>query len=104
MSEKQREIYNAIIDLPEDTWQQVLLYIEQVKYNSAKNDAPEDLIIKDEDDLVNKLNEGMKDTKGMSLEEAVSRLDKIFAKWGGASLEEYEVRISTAAYLDIERI
>ena len=77
MSEKQREIYNAIIDLPEDTWQQVLLYIEQVKYNSVKNDAPEDLIIKDEEDLVNKLNEGMKDTKGMSLEEAVSRLDNL---------------------------
>lgn len=77
MSEIQREIYNAIIDLPENMWQQALEYLTQLK--DEINAAPEHLIIRSKEDLAKKLEEGLNDNGELSFEEVISKMNEVIA-------------------------
>ena len=78
MTMKQKELYNVI---PEELSNKVVDYIEYLKF-SYMTKAPDDLIIKDDKDLLGKLKKGMEDTnngKVCSIEEAYEEVKGILA-------------------------
>ena len=80
MSAEKQELLKSIETLPEELALQVLDYIEYLKFNSVINNAPQDLIIKDKEDLKKKLKAGIESTdKGevYSLEEVFEEVQKI---------------------------
>ncbi len=80
MSVEKQELLKSIETLPEELTLQVLDYIEYLKFNSVINNAPQDLIIKDKEDLKKKLEAGIESTeKGeiYSLEEVFEEVQKI---------------------------
>ena len=81
MTMKQKELYNVIESLLEELLNKVIDYIEYLKF-SYMTKAPDDLIIKDDKDLLEKLKKGMKDTdngKVCSIEEAYEEVKGILA-------------------------
>ena len=83
MSERQRELYNTILELPEDLYDKIMDYIEYLKSSTEDMGAPEELIIKDKEDLIKKLSEGIEDTEKGNLidfEDVFSEVGKILAK------------------------
>ena len=81
MTMKQKELYNVIESLPEELSNKVIDYIEYLKF-SYMTKAPDDLIIKDDKDLLGKLKKGMEDTnneKVCSVEEAFEEVNEILA-------------------------
>ncbi len=82
MTLKKQELYNLIEELPEELSTKVLDYIEYLKFSSAANNAPEELIIKDKDELKKKLEEGIKDFENgnvCSLKEAYLEVQEVLA-------------------------
>ena len=81
MTMKQKELYNVIESLPEELSSKVVDYIEYLKF-SYMTKAPDDLIIKDDKDLLGKLKKGIEDTnkgKVCSMEEAFEEVKEILA-------------------------
>ena len=79
MTTKQKELYDVIESLPEELSTKVIDYIEYLKF-SYMTKAPEDLIIKDDKDLLKKLKKGMEDTangKVCSVEEAYEEVKEL---------------------------
>lgn len=79
MSVEKQELLKSIETLPEELALQALDYIEYLKFNSVINNAPQDLIIKDKEDLKKKLEEGLKDIENgnvYSLDEAFLEIEK----------------------------
>ena len=62
MTMKQKELYNVIESLPEELTNKVVDYIEYLKFSYITK-APNDLIIKDDKDLLEKLKKGIEDTE-----------------------------------------
>lgn len=82
MTVKKQELYNIIDTLPEELSSKVIDYIEYLKFTAVTNQAPESVIVKDEDDLIEKLKEGIKDFESgnvCSLEDAYLEVEKILA-------------------------
>ena len=80
MSIEKQELIKSIETLPETLTLQVMDYIEYLKFNSVVNNAPQDLIIKDKEDLKKKLEIGIESTeKGevYSAEEVFEEVQKI---------------------------
>ena len=80
MTMRQKNLYNVIINLPDELSDKVIEYIDYLKFSYVKNNAPESVIIKSKKDLVNKLEEGISDTesgKVCSLDEAFSKIEKM---------------------------
>ncbi len=80
MTVKNQELYNIIEKLPEELSIKVLDYIEYLKFSSATNNAPKELVVKDKKDLRKKLEEGVKDFQNgnvCSLEQAYSEVKEI---------------------------
>ena len=83
MTIKQQELCNIIETLPEEFSNKVLDYIEYLKYSSIINNAPDDLIIKDKEDLRKKILEGIKDIeqgKVCYVDEAFQEVNNILLK------------------------
>ena len=83
MTIKQQELCNIIETLPEEFSNKVLDYIEYLKYSSIINNAPDDVIIKDKEDLRKKILEGIKDIeqgKVCSVDEAFQEVNNILLK------------------------
>ena len=83
MSERQRELYDIIIDLPEELFDKAFDYLEYLKFLAAMDEGPVDLKIKDKEDLVNKLNKGLEDIKNgrvISSDEAFNEAEKLLAE------------------------
>ena len=81
MTMKQKELYNVIESLPEELANKVIDYIEYLKFSYMAK-AQDDLIIKDDKDLLEKLKKGMEDTdngKVCSIEEAYEEVKGILA-------------------------
>ncbi len=81
MTMKQKKLYNEIENLPEELSNKVIDYIEYLKFSYITK-APEDLIIKDDKDLLEKLKKGMEDTnngKICSIEEAFEEIKEVLA-------------------------
>ena len=80
MNEKQQKAYNVIENLPEELSMKAVDYIEYLKFTYSTEKTPNNLIIKNDKDLLNKLQKGMKDTedgKVWSVEEAFVEVSKI---------------------------
>ena len=81
MTMKQKKLYNEIENLPEELSNKVIDYIEYLKFYYITK-APEELIIKDDKDLLEKLKKGMEDTnngKVCSIEEAFEEIKEVLA-------------------------
>ncbi len=80
MSTVKQEILQSIETLPEELANQVLDYMEYIKFNYVVNKAPDSVIIKDKNDLIQKIGKGIESTdKGevYSLEEVFEEVQKI---------------------------
>lgn len=80
MNVKKQELYNIIEKLPKELSSKVLDYIEYLKFYIIVNNAPQNIIIKDKQDLRRKLLEGIKDTDNgnvCTINEAFSEVEKI---------------------------
>jgi hypothetical protein len=80
MTAKQQELYNAIENLPDELASQVIDYMEYIKFMYVSNEAPDNLIIKDKEDLKKKLEQGIESTdKGevYSIEEVLEEVQKL---------------------------
>lgn len=76
MTNKQKELYNIMGKLPEELLIKVLDYIEYLKFSNAINNAPKELIVKDKNELIEKLKEGIKATENGQ----VCSIDEVFDK------------------------
>lgn len=80
MSAEKQKLYDEIDTLPNSLTNQVIDYIEYLKFSYADNKAPEELEIKSKKDLKDKLQEGLDDIKAgrvYSVEEVFTELNKI---------------------------
>ncbi len=80
MSEQQKRVYEAIIDLPEEVCNRILEYIDEIKFNMMIHNAPEELIPKNEEDLQKMLEEADKDIEAgevYSFDEVVTEINKM---------------------------
>ena len=80
MTVKKQELYNIIEELPKELSIKVLDYIEYLKFYIIVNNAPQNIIIKDKQDLRRKLLEGIKDTDNgnvCTINVAFSEVEKI---------------------------
>ena len=80
MSNEKQKLYNEIETLPEELTNQVLNYIEYLKFSYIDNEAPDSVTIKSKKDLKNKLQKGLndiKENKVYSLDETFSKIDNI---------------------------
>ena len=83
MTMKQQELYNVNESLPEELSIKVIDYIEYLKFTYSLAKAPSNLIVKNDKELLTKLQEGMKDTeegKVCSIEEAFAEVNKILSE------------------------
>ena len=83
MTMKQQELYNVIESLPEELSIKVIDYIEYLKFTYSLAKAPSNLIVKNDKELLTKLQEAMKDTeegKVCSIEEAFAEVNKILSE------------------------
>ena len=62
MSEKQLELYNTISKLPDSLYEKVIDYIKYLEFSIEDVGAPENLKIKNKDDLIAKIKEGIEGT------------------------------------------
>ena len=62
MTAKKQELCNIVETLPDELSSKVIDYIEYLKFTSIIEQVPEELIIKDKNDLRKKLEEGIKDS------------------------------------------
>ena len=76
MSDQQKLLVNTAINLPDNIIEKVLEYIVFLGYDVNVLKAPGHLIIKDKDDLVKKLEEGMSDTEEISFEDVIKIMDE----------------------------
>ena len=72
MSIEKQELLKSIETLPEELIVQLLDYMEYLKFTSVINNAPKDLIIKDEKDLREKFEDG----NVCTLDEAFEEIEK----------------------------
>ncbi len=80
MTGHKKELYNTIQALSEELLSKVIDYIKYLEFSYITNNAPSDLIIENEEDLVKKINEGIEDIeKGdvCTIEEAYSEIEQI---------------------------
>ena len=79
MSIERQELLKSIETLPEELIIKLLDYMEYLKFTSVINNVPEDLVIKDEEDLRQKLEEGLQDIEDgnvCSLDETFEEIEK----------------------------
>ena len=80
MSEKQLELYNIISKLPDSLYEKVMDYIQYLEFSIEDIGAPERVVIKSKEDLIEKLKEGINDTDKGNLydfEEVFDELEEI---------------------------
>ncbi len=80
MSIEKQKLIESIEGLPEELVIQLLDYMEYIKFNYIAKEAPDNLIIKDKKDLINKLEKGIESTENgevYSLEDVYEEVKKI---------------------------
>lgn len=83
MSEQQKRVYEAIIDLPEEVCNQILEYIDEIKFNMIINNAPEELTPKNEDELQRMIEEADKNIEAgeiYSFDEVTAEINEMLEK------------------------
>lgn len=80
MSSEKQKLLRSIENLPEELASQLLDYMEYIKFMYVVDKVPDDLVIKDNQDLIQKIEKGIESTeKGevYSLEEVFEEVQKI---------------------------
>lgn len=80
MTMKQKELYNVIEKLSDDLLTKAIDYIEYLKFSASTNQIPEKITVKDEDDLIKKLEKGIEATENgevCSVDETFDKIEKI---------------------------
>lgn len=80
MSKEKQQILETLEKLPEEVAVQVINYMEYLTFIYESKMAPEELIIKDKEDLAKKLQEGIEDINQgnvCSLEEAFKEVQEV---------------------------
>lgn len=88
MSEQQKRVYDAIIDLPEEVCNRILEYIEAIKFNMLINNAPKELIPQNEEELNIMLEEADKDIENGDVylfDDIIAEIDNMLVEWGGCN-------------------
>ena len=83
MTAFKKELYNTINALPEEFLSKVIDYMKYLEFSYVTNNAPSELIIENEEDLNEKLNEGIEDLKNgkvCTLEDAYSEIEQILSE------------------------
>lgn len=83
MTAFKKELYNTINALPEELLGKVIDYMKYLEFSYVTNNAPSELIIENEEDLNEKLNEGIEDLKNgkvCTLEDAYSEIEQILSE------------------------
>ena len=85
MLTQKKELFDMIETLPEELSDKVFDFVEYLKFAYVMNEevAPAELVIRSKEDLIEKLEEGIRDTESgnvCSLEEAFAEVDEILAK------------------------
>lgn len=83
MTAFKKELYNTINALPEELLSKVIDYMKYLEFSYVTNNAPSELIIENEEDLNEKLNEGIEDLnngKVCTLEDAYSEIEQILSE------------------------
>ena len=77
MSEEQRMIIDATTHMQKSQLREILSFIRYIQFKSENIDeAPEDLIIKDDEDFIEKIKDGMEDTEEIPFEEVMDKMNK----------------------------
>ena len=76
MSTEKQKLYNEIEKLPEELTNQVINFIEYLKFSYVDTEALDSVTIKSKKDLKEKLQRGLNDIK----ENKVYSLDEVFSK------------------------
>ena len=77
MSEEQKMIIEATSNMSKNKLREILSFIRYIQYRSDDFDeAPDELIIKNDEDFLEKIKEGMEESKEISFEEAMSRMER----------------------------
>ena len=83
MTAFKKELYNTINALPEELLSKVIDYMKYLEFSYVTNNAPSELIIENEEDLNEKINEGIEDLKNgkvCTLEDAYSEIEQILSE------------------------
>lgn len=83
MTAFKKELYKTINALPEELLSKVIDYMKYLEFSYVTNNAPSELIIENEEDLNEKLNEGIEDLKNgkvCTLEDAYSEIEQILSE------------------------
>lgn len=77
MSEEQRMIIDATANMSLNQLKEILSYIRYLQFKSKDvAEAPDDLIIKNDEDFIQKIKEGMEDQEELSFEEVKEKMRK----------------------------
>lgn len=83
MTAFKKELYNTINALPEELLSKVIDYMKYLEFSYVTNNAPSELIIENEEDLNEKINEGIEDLKNgkvCTLEDTYSEIEQILSE------------------------
>lgn len=83
MTVKQQELYNISENLPEELSMRAVDCIEYLKITYSTENTTNNLVIKNDKDLLNKLQKGIKDTEDgnvCSVKDAFLEVEKILSK------------------------
>ncbi len=78
MSIQKQKLIETIEELPEELASKVIDYMEYIKFMYIIDKAPSDIVIKDEKDLIKKLEEGIEDIdngKVCTIDEAFEEIE-----------------------------
>lgn len=78
MTNQKQELIESIESLPEELTSKVIDYMQYIKFTYIINKAPDNLIIKDKKDLIEKLGKGIEDVnsgKVCSIEEVYKEVE-----------------------------
>lgn len=80
MSIEKQKLYNEIETLPDELIEQVINFMEFLKFSNINVDGPKSVTIKSKTDLKNKLQKGLDDiakNKVYSIDEVFEKIDNI---------------------------
>ncbi len=78
MSIQKQKLIETIEELPEELASKVIDYMEYIKFMYIIDKAPSDIVIKDKNDLIKKLEEGIEDIDNgrvCTIDEAFEEID-----------------------------
>ncbi|MBQ7668445.1 MAG: hypothetical protein IJS47_03890 [Clostridia bacterium] len=77
MSDEKLKLHNTIDGIPEEWVKKILEYIEILRKNDEELNVPDRLVVKNEDELSQKLTEAIESEEAIPLSEVINRMSKV---------------------------